>query len=149
MRILFIFCLNKIHVIPTDIVSSLFPPRCHLSSGQRRHAVTPCHASFLLSQDDLTASASSSGNVLSYRVPSRTETEALNLHHCRRLPSSERLTLTLHCYKKIILILSTLSITRSRLYFVFSLARASHHRSSTRRRHFFSLLSHAHRSFIQ
>jgi hypothetical protein len=149
VRIFFIFWPSKIRVIPTDVVSSLFPPRCHLSSDQRRHAVTPCHTSFLLSQDDLAASASSSGNVLSHRLPSRTETEALNPHHCRRLPSSERLTLTLHCYKKIISILSTLSITRTRLYFVFSLARASHHRSPTRRRHFFSLLSHAHRSSIQ
>jgi hypothetical protein len=44
MWIFFIFWPSKIRISPTDIVSSLFPPRCRLSSGQRCHAVTlPFH----------------------------------------------------------------------------------------------------------
>jgi hypothetical protein len=43
----------------------------------------------------------------------------------------DRLTPTLHYYKKIILILTTLSVTQLRLHFISFLARASRHWSST------------------
>jgi hypothetical protein len=56
-------------------------------------------------------------NILSCRIPSRTETEALNPHHHRKLPSPDHPTLTLHYYKKIISILITLSITEPRSLF--------------------------------
>jgi hypothetical protein len=78
------------------------------------------------------------------RLPSRTKTEALNPHHRRRLPSPDRLTLILHCYKKIISILITLPITQPHLHFVFSLARVPCHQSSPRRGRSLLLLSHAH-----
>jgi hypothetical protein len=64
-------------------------------------------------------------------------------------PFPDRLTLTLHCNKKIISILITLFITQTRLYFVFSLARALRHQSSTRRCHSLSPLSHAYRPSVR
>jgi hypothetical protein len=146
---LFIFQPSKIHVSPTGVVSCLSPPRCHLSSDQRRHATTPYHSSFPLSQDELTASASSSDNALSHCLPSRAKTKTLNPQHHRRLLSLNRPTHTIHCYKKIISILATLPITQLCLYFASSLARAPRHRSSTRRRHSLSLLSHAHHPSAQ
>jgi hypothetical protein len=78
---------------------------------------TSYHASFPLSQDELAASTSSFGNALSRYLPSRVETKALNLHHCCRLPSPDHPTITLHCYKRIISTLATLSVTQSRLHF--------------------------------
>jgi hypothetical protein len=142
--IFFIFQPNKIRVSPTDLVSSLFPLRCRLSSGRRHYVTALCHASFLLSQDEIAASASSSGNALFRRLPSQTEIEALNSHHRRGLPSLNRQTLTLYCYKKIISTLTTLSTTQSRLHFASSLTKTPHHRSSTHRLRSLSLLSHAH-----
>jgi hypothetical protein len=44
--------------------------------------------------------------------PSRAETEALNLHHLHWPTSSDSPTFTHHCYKKVISILVTLSITQ-------------------------------------
>jgi hypothetical protein len=73
----FIFWPSKICVSPTGVVSSIFPFQCRLSSGQRRLTTAPYHASFPWSQDELTASASYSGNASSHRLPSRAETEAL------------------------------------------------------------------------
>jgi hypothetical protein len=143
--IFFIFWLNKICVSPTSVVSSLSPPQCRLSSGWRRHAAVSCHAFFSWSQDNLTASASSSGNASSHRLPSWVEIEALNPHHCHRPPSLDRLTPTLYCYKKFISTLVTLPTTQLRLHFVSSLARAPHHRSSTSYRHSLTPLSHTHR----
>jgi hypothetical protein len=93
---------------PTGVVSSLSPLRCRLSSCRCRHVAASCHTSFPWSQDKLVASASSYGNTLSYCLPSRTEIEALNLHHRRGPPSSDRSTPTLHCYKKVISTLPTL-----------------------------------------
>jgi hypothetical protein len=112
----FIFRPNKIHVKLTDVVSSLSPPRCHISSHQYRHAFFP------LSQDEHAASASSFDSVLSRRLTSRAETEALNLYHCHMLLSLDCPTLTIHCYKKIISILITLHITQPHLYFASSLS---------------------------
>jgi hypothetical protein len=63
------------------------PPRCYLFSGWRRHTAAPYHTSFPFSQDELVASASSSDNASSRRLPSRAETEALNPHHRHRLPT--------------------------------------------------------------
>jgi hypothetical protein len=80
---------------------------------------------------------------------SRVETEALNLHHRRRPPSSDRSTPTLHSYKNVISTLVTLPTTQARLHFASSLARASHHWSSTRHRHSLLLSSHAHRLSAQ
>jgi hypothetical protein len=107
------FLSSKICISPTVVVSSISPPRCHLSSGRRRHAPVPCHASFPSSQDELDISNSSFGNVSSCRLPSQAETEALNPYHHHRLPSSNRPTSTIHCYKKIISTLITLLTTQS------------------------------------
>jgi hypothetical protein len=111
--IFFIFHPSKIFISPTNIVSSLSPHRCHLSTSQRRHIATSCHASFSLSQDDLIVFVLFSSNVLSRRLPSR----ALNLHHHHMLPSLDRLTFTLNCFKKIILTLANLLTTQPHLYF--------------------------------
>jgi hypothetical protein len=81
---------------------------------------------------------------LSHRLPSQAETEALNPHRHRRLPSPDRLTPTLHCYKKIISSLATLPTTQLHLYFASFLARALCHQSSTRCCHSLSPLSYTH-----
>jgi hypothetical protein len=147
--IFFTFWSIRIHVSPTGIVSSLSPLRCRLSSGRRRHTAAPCHVSFPLNQDKLTTSTSSSDNVLSHCLPSQAETKVLNSHHHRRPPSPDRLTPTLHYYKKILSTLVTLLTTQLRLYFASSLVRAPRHRSSTCYHHFFSPLSHTHRPSVQ
>jgi hypothetical protein len=126
----FIFWSRKIRVSPTDFISSLSPPRCRLSSVWRHHATAPCHTSSPLRQDELTVSASYSGNALSRCLPSQIEIEALNPHHRRRLPSPNRLTPILYCYKNIISTLITLPTTQSRHHFASSLARAQWHQSS-------------------
>jgi hypothetical protein len=94
------FLASKTRVSPTDIVSSLSPPRCRLSSGRCHHVATSCHASFSLSQDELAAFVLSSNNASSHRLPSRAETKALNLYHCCQPPFPNHPTSTLHCYKK-------------------------------------------------
>jgi hypothetical protein len=99
--IFFIFWSSKIYVSPIGVVSSLSSPECHLSFSQRCHTSAPCRASFLLNQDELVASASSSGNASSHRLSSRAKIETLNLHHHSRSPSPDRLTPTLHYYKKL------------------------------------------------
>jgi hypothetical protein len=81
--------------------------------------------------------------------PSQAKTEALNPHHRGRLPSPNRLTPILHCYKKIISTLTTLRTTQPRLYFASSIARAPWHRSSTRHRRSLSPLSHSHHPSAQ
>jgi hypothetical protein len=48
-----------------------------------------------LSQNKFAGSASSFGNILSRRLPSRVETESLNLHHRYILLFSDLLTPTL------------------------------------------------------
>jgi hypothetical protein len=143
------FWPSKIRISPTGIVSSISPPRCRLSSGRCCYTAALCHASFTWSQDELTASTSSSGNTLSYRLTSRGKTEALNPHHRRRPPSLDHPTTTLHYYKNVISSLVTLLTTQLRLHFTSSLVGAPHHRSSTRRRCSLSLLSHAHRPSVK
>jgi hypothetical protein len=123
----FIFYPRKIRISTTNVVSSLSPPRCRLSSSRHRHAAVSCHASLLWSQDKLTASALSNGSALSYHLPSRAEIETLNLHHRHQSPSSDCSTLTLHYYKKVISILVILPNIQLRLYFASSLVRAPYH----------------------
>jgi hypothetical protein len=149
--IFIIFWPSKIHVSPTNVVSSLFPLQCRLSSNWHHHATAPCHASFLWNQDEFATSNSSSDNTSSCRLSSRAETEAMNLHHRRWPPSpdSPTSTPTLYYYKKFILILATFPTTQLRLYFVSSLVRAPCHQSSTRHRRSLSPLFHAHRTSAQ
>jgi hypothetical protein len=137
--IFFIFRSSKIRVSPTSVVSSLFPPRYRISSGWHHHVAASCHASFPLRQDELIVPASSFDNILPCRLSSQVKTEALNLHHRRRLPSPDRLILTLHCYKKIISNLDTLLTTQQCLYFASTIARTPYHQKSIRR-HSLSLL---------
>jgi hypothetical protein len=146
--IFFIFQPSKICVIPTDFVSSLSPLWCGLSSGQRHHTAAPCHASFPLSQNALTASTSSFANILSHRLSFRAKTEALNPHHRHRLPYPDRSTPILHWYKKIFSTLATPLTTQPRLHFASFLARP-HHRSSTHHCGSFLPLSHTHYPFTQ
>jgi hypothetical protein len=129
---------------PTGVVSSLSPPRCHLSSSQRHHGTAPCHASFPLNQDELDVFASSFDNALSHRLPFQAETEALNPHHHCRLPSPDCPTHTLQCYKKIISTLATLPTIQPRLHFASSLAKAPRRQCSSRHPRSLSQLSHAH-----
>jgi hypothetical protein len=118
--IFFIFRPSKIRDSPTGVVFSLSPPQCHLSSSHHHHAAALCHASLPWSQDELAASTSSFGNASSRHLLSRAETEALNSHHRHRPPSSDHLTPTLHCYKKVISTLTTLPTTQPRLHFTSS-----------------------------
>jgi hypothetical protein len=138
------FRSSKIHVSLTDVISTLSPSRCRLSSGRHRHTAAPCYTSFTLSQDELIASASSSSNILFCHLLSRVEIEVLNPHHHHRLSSSDRLTHTLlsrakievlnlyqyhrlsssdrlthnfHCYKKIILTINYFPHHSTRLHF--------------------------------
>jgi hypothetical protein len=128
-------------------LSPPFPLPCAVSPLP--DVTTSCHTSFPLSQDELAASASSSGNTLSHRLPSRAETKALNLHHHLRSPSPDRSTPTLRCYKKIISTLATLPTTQPCLHFASSLAIALCHWSSTRHRRSLSPLSHVYRPSVQ
>jgi hypothetical protein len=143
------FLLNKICVSPTNVIYSISTPWCRLPTGRHCHAAISRHTSFSLKQDKLAAFASSFNNILSHRLPSRVETRVLNSHHHGRPPSPGRPTHTLHYYKKIILTFVTLSITQSYLHFIFSLAKASHHQSSTHYRCSFSPLFHIHRPSTQ
>jgi hypothetical protein len=68
----------------------------------------------------------------------------LNLHHHNMALSSNRLTSTLYCYKKIIPILATFSITQSHLYFTPFLAKVLRRQSFIRSRRSLASLSHAH-----
>jgi hypothetical protein len=61
---------------------------------------------------------------LSRHLPSRIKTEVSYLHHCYRLPSSNRPTPNLHCYNKIISTFTTISTIQSHLHFTSSIARA-------------------------
>jgi hypothetical protein len=145
----FIFWLSKIHISSTVIVSSVFPPRYHLSSDQHRHITVLCYASFSWSQDELIVFVLSSDNASSHRIPSRAKTKTLNMHHHRQPASPDRLTPNLHYYKNIISALTTLSITQPHLHFASSLAKAPWHQSSTRRYRFLSPSSHAYHPSAQ
>jgi hypothetical protein len=112
------------------------------------HAMS-CHTSFPRSQDELVASALSSDNDSSHRLLSRAEIKTLNLHHRYRPPSLDCPTFTLHCFKKIILTLTTLSTTQLCIYFVSSLAKALRHWSSIHRCHSLSLMTHFYRPSAQ
>jgi hypothetical protein len=120
--IFFCFLASKIRVSPTDIIF-LFP----------LPSIASPPTNSLLS---LHLPASSHG------IPSRAETETLNLYHSRRQLSLDLSTHTLHWHNNIISILVTLPTTQPRLLFTSSLARAPHHRSSIRHRCFLSS-SHA------
>jgi hypothetical protein len=93
--------------------------------------------------------ASSSGNASFRCLPSLAETKTLNLHHRCRPASSNRLTPTLHWYKKVIPTLATPLTTQSCLYFASSLTRAPCHRSSSPYHRSLSLPAHAHRPSTQ
>jgi hypothetical protein len=137
------FWPSKTHVSPTGIISSIFPPSCRISSYRCRHAVGPCCASFPWSQDELVVPALSSSNVSCRRLTSRADTKALNLHHYRP-PSLNRSTSTIYCYKKAISTLPIFPTTQPRLYFTYSLARVTRHRSFTCRHHSLLPSSHVH-----
>jgi hypothetical protein len=121
------FWPSKIYVSPIDVVFSLSPPRCCLSSSRHHHIIVTCHASFTWSQDEFAASASSSSNVSSHHISSRVKTKVLNLHRCRRPPSPNSPTSTLHCYKQVISTLVTLPITQLCLYFASSAILSAYH----------------------
>jgi hypothetical protein len=106
--IFFIFLLCKFRVISTDVVASLFPPQCQLSSDWHHHTATSCHAFFPLSQNKLATSTLSFDNASFHRLPFWVETKALNLYHRYQPPSSDCPTPTLQCYKNIISTLVTL-----------------------------------------
>jgi hypothetical protein len=138
--IFFIFRPSKICVSTTDVASSLSSSRCCLSPNKHHYVITSCHASFTWSQHELIASASSSGNASSYHILSWTKTEAFNSYRHRRPPSPNSLSPTT---------MGTLFTTQQCLHFTFSVAKTSHHRSSTRRRYSLSLSSHIHHPSVQ
>jgi hypothetical protein len=147
--IFFIFRPSKIHVSLTGVVSSLFPLWFRLASDRCRHAVVPFHASFPWNQDELATSTSSFSNASSHCLPSQAKTEVLNPYQHHRPPSSDRLTPTLHLYKKFISTLDNLLTTQPRLCFASCLAKAPRHWSSTCHRCSLSLSSHAYRPSAQ
>jgi hypothetical protein len=126
-----LYQLNRLHGIslffgPVRFTSTqLAPSLCFPLPGA---ASPPTDITTLLHH--VTASASSSSNAWSHRLPSQTETEVLNPHHRYRSCSPDSPTLTLHCYKKVISILAILNTTQPHLHFASSLARAPHHRSA-------------------
>jgi hypothetical protein len=67
-----------------------------------------------------------------HSVAAWVEIEALNSHRRRKPPSLDNLTLSLHCYKKVISTLVSLPTTQLYLYFASFLARAPRHRSFIR-----------------
>jgi hypothetical protein len=121
--IFFIFSTSTIRVNPTDIVSSLPPTRCRLSSGRHRHATAPCHAFFPLSQDKLAVSVSSFNNSSSRPLSSRNWSIEF-------IPPPQATLLKLPKLPP-------------------SLTRAPRHQSSTRRHCSLSPLSHVHRHSTQ
>jgi hypothetical protein len=138
---------NKIRVRPIDVISSLFPHQCRLSSDRRCHATASYHVSFPLSQDAFIISALSFGNVLSCRILSRAKTETLISHNFRRLLSLKRPDS--HHYKKIISTLTTLSTTQSYLHFTFSLVKAPCYLSFTYLHYSLSPMSYTYRPSTQ
>jgi hypothetical protein len=149
MWIFFIFWTSKIRVSLTDIVSSLSLPAAtspladvttsphYITLSSHRAKTSLLHPLHLPTMLHLIVS------------PSRAETEPLKLHYHHWPPSSDNPTPTIHCYKKIILILVTLPTTQVRLHFASSLARAPRHWSFTRRHRSLSLPSHVHRPSAQ
>jgi hypothetical protein len=124
------FPLSGVTSPPTDVVT------------QPRHIMPPS----TWSKEELAISALSSDNALSRRLLSQAETEALNPYHRRRPSSLYRPTPTLHCYKNVISILTTISTTQSRLHFSSSsITRTPHHRRSTHHRGSLSPISYTHR----
>jgi hypothetical protein len=120
---------------------TLSSPRCRLSSGRRHHAVSHFilmesrrarSLRFIFRQCFIPSPPLSCWNQSVESAPQPSAS------------SPDSPTITLHCYKKVISILPTLPITQPHLHFASSLARASHHRSSTRRHRSLSLSSHAH-----
>jgi hypothetical protein len=148
MWVFYIFWLSKICFSLTDIVSSLSPPQCCLSSDRSHHDAAPCGTSFPWSQNELAASTSSFGNASSHCLPSRAKIEVLNLHHRgshppqtgRLLPSSA-IKMSSQPFHS--------PTTQQRLHFASSLARAPRHRSSTHHRRSLSPSSHAFRPSTQ
>jgi hypothetical protein len=109
----------------------------------------PYYTSFTWSQNEIDASASSSGNASSRCLHSWVETQAFNPDQRRQPLSPYRPSLTLHCNKNVISNLATLPTTQPRIHFTFSLARAARHWRSTCCRRFLSPLSHAHHPYTQ
>jgi hypothetical protein len=131
------------------MVSSLSPSRCHLSYSKYCHVTELYHTSFIWSQDEVGASALSFSNASSRRISFRAETEELNQHHHHWPPSPNSSTPTLYWYKKFIQTLTTLPTIQPCIHCVFSLARASHHWSSTNYCCFELLSSYAHHPSTQ
>jgi hypothetical protein len=129
--VFFIFQSSKIRVNPTGVTSFLSPFWCCLSSDRHCHTATPYCASFPWSQDELATFASSSINASSRCLASQVETKALNTHHHHRSPSSDRLTLTLYCYKRSSRSWSLSPPLNRVSIFAFFLDWAPCHRSST------------------
>jgi hypothetical protein len=103
------FWSNKIYVCPNDIVSSLFPPRWCLSSNWCRHTMSRLlpielrwthYLHFIFRQCFIPSHSLLSQNRSIEFTPSQSS-------------SSDRSTHTLHCYKKIISIMTTLSAHHS------------------------------------
>jgi hypothetical protein len=82
------FWSSKIPVSPTDVVSSFSPLRA--ASPPTDIAMPSCR---VMLPSHGAASASSFDNASSYHLPSRAETEVLNLHH-RRWPPSRTIRLS-------------------------------------------------------
>jgi hypothetical protein len=114
----FIFWPDKIHINPTSVILLPFPslvPPLLRSTSPRRCAVL-CFLLMEPRRAHRLPSASSFGNVLSRRLPSRAETESLNPHHRCRPPSLDSPPPALCCYKKAIPALATLPTTQLRLH---------------------------------
>jgi hypothetical protein len=126
-------------------------PSVSISSDRHRHAVAPCHASFPLTQDELTASALSFDNASSRRFTLSSQNRSIEiiLTARRQPPFPDLPTHTLHCYKKVISTLVTLPTTQPHLYFASSLFIAPYNWSSTHRCHFLSPSSHVHHPSTQ
>jgi hypothetical protein len=103
------FWPSKICVSPTDVISSLFIPQCHLSFGWCCHAIVLCHTFFHKAKTSLLPPLHHLATL---------HLKALNLHHYHRPPSLDHLTHILYYYKNIISILITFLTTLSLFYLI-------------------------------
>jgi hypothetical protein len=122
----------------TDIVT---PLRCVTLSF---HGVTISLLPPFIFRQRFIAS-SSFDNASFVRLPSQTKTEALNSYHHHQSFSPDCLTPTLHCYKNVISILTTLPTAQPYLYFASYVAKTPCHQNSTSHHGSLSLSFYAHR----
>jgi hypothetical protein len=149
MWIFFIFWSSKIHISPTDVISSLSPP--DTTSPPADVATLLCRITLSFHWAKTSSLHPLHFSVMLYHVVSPLESKPMHWIHTTttgHTPQTAWLLLST-AIKNIISILATLPTAQPRLHFASFLARSPRHRSSTRHHHSLSSLSHSHRPSIQ